>query len=76
MCDPTFGGGEGTLAGSLSTSKLRETWETENDILLRERAGERESPFATEKTAETARLPDGRGGGGGKVGGGGCDGAF
>lgn len=49
---------------------------TENDILLRERAGERESPFATEKTAETARLPDGRGGGGGKVGGGGCDDAF
>jgi hypothetical protein len=51
-------------------------WETENDILLRERAGERESPFATEKTAETARLPDGRGGCGGKVGGGGCDDAF
>jgi hypothetical protein len=48
----------------------------ENDILLRERAEERESPFATEKTAETARLPDGRGGGGREVGGGGCDDAF
>jgi hypothetical protein len=50
--------------------------ETENDILLRERAGGRESPFATEKTAEIARLVDGRGGGGGEVAGGGCDDAF
>jgi hypothetical protein len=35
-----------------------------DDLLLRERVEDREFPFATEKTPETARLPDGRGGGG------------
>lgn len=76
MCGPTFGGGEGTWQ-VVEYFKTRENkWETEDDILLRERAEEREFPFATEKAAETARLPDGRGAGAGDVCGGGCDNAF
>jgi hypothetical protein len=59
---------------SLSTSKLRQ--EFENDILFRKRAGELASPFATGIKVETARLPDGRGGGAPEGGGGGCDDAF
>ena len=51
------------------------TRKTEYDILLRERAGELVWPFAIEMT-ETARLPDGSGGGGREVGGGGCDDSF
>jgi hypothetical protein len=50
--------------------------EVENDILFRERACDLGFPFATGLKVETARLPDGRGGGGAEVGGGGCDDAF